>query len=78
VYPILSFDLADATFLVEGYMSGMSSTDLLVLRMRQDHYEPGELVLLRNSGEEMKLNRKTNPRYLGPYLLEGLKEDHMS
>jgi hypothetical protein len=103
VHPILPFDLADATFLVEGYTSGMSSTDLLVLRMRQlerrkediasaakalrearfkskeefewkfrkrmrrDHYRPGELVLLRNSGEEMKLNRKTKPRYLGPY-----------
>ena len=103
IHPVLPFDLADATFLVDGFVSGLSSVDLLVLRMRQlerrkedldaaakalkkarfkskeeyewkykrrlrrDHYKTGELVLLRNSGEEMKLNRKTKPRYLGPY-----------
>jgi hypothetical protein len=103
VHPVLPCDLADATFLVDGYTSGISSVDLLVLRMRQlerrkedldkaakslrnarfkskeefewkfrkrmrrDHYKPGDLVLLRNSGEEMKMNRKTKPRYLGPY-----------
>jgi len=103
VHPVLPFDLADATFLVDGFTSGMSSTELLVLRMRQlerrkedlanaaktlknarfkskeefewkyrkrmrrEHYRPGELVLLQNSGEETKLNRKTKPRYLGPY-----------
>ena len=103
VHPVLPFDLADATFLIDGFTSGLSSTDLLVLRMRQlerrkedlekaaqalqkarfkskeefewkfrkrmrrDHYKPGELVLVRNSGEEMKMNRKTKPRYLGPY-----------
>jgi hypothetical protein len=103
VHPILPFDLADATFLVEGYTSGMSTVDLLVARMRQlerrkedlasaakalkkarfkskeefewkyrrrlkrDHYKPGDLVLLRNSSEEMKMNRKTKPRYIGPY-----------
>ena len=103
IHPVLPFDLADATFLVDGFTSGLSSTDLLVLRIRQlerrkediataaktlknarfrskkefewkyrkrmkrDHYKPGDLVLLRNSGEEMKMNRKTKPRYLGPY-----------
>jgi len=103
VHPVLPFDLTDATFLVNGFTSGMSSTELLVLRMRQlerrkedlanaakalksarfkskeefewkyrkrmrrEHYKPGELVLLRNSSEETKLNRKTKPRYLGPY-----------
>ena len=36
-------------------------------RLRRDHYRPGELVMLRNSGEEMKMNRKTKQRYLGPY-----------
>ena len=103
VHPVLPIDLADATFLVDGFSSGMTSVELLVLRMRQlerrkedldqaartlkkarfkskeefeqkfrrrmrrEHYKPGNLVLLRNSGEEMKLNRKTKPRYLGPY-----------
>ena len=103
IHPVLPFDLADCTFLVSGFVSGMSSTDLLALRIRQlerrkedleaaaqalakarfkskeefewkfrrrmrrEVYKPGELVLLRNSGEEMKMNRKTKPRYLGPY-----------
>jgi transposase InsO family protein len=103
VHPVLPFDLADATFLVDGFTAGMTSLDLMVLRMRQlerreedlataaralrkarfkskeeyewkykkrlrrDHYRPGELVMLRNSGEEMKMNRKTKQRYLGPY-----------
>ena len=35
VHLVLPFDLADATFLVDGFTSGLSSTDLLVLRMRQ-------------------------------------------
>ncbi len=103
VHPVLPFDLADATFLVEGFRSGMSSVDLLVLRMRQlerrqedisaaakalakarfkskeefewkyrrrlrrEFYKPGELVLVRNSEVETRLNRKSKPRYLGPY-----------
>ena len=36
-------------------------------RLRQDSFEPGSLVLVRNSATEMELNRKTKPRYLGPY-----------
>ena len=103
VHPVLPFDLADATFLVDGFTTGMSSEELLVLRMRQLErreedltkaakalkearfrskeefewkfrkrmrrleYKKGELVLLRNSGQEMRLNRKTKPHYLGPY-----------
>ena len=103
VHPVLPCDLADTTFLVEGFRSGMSSIDLLVLRIRQlerrqedisnaaralvkarfkskeefewkyrrrlrkEFYKPGELVLLRNSEIETRLNRKTKPRYLGPY-----------
>jgi hypothetical protein len=35
--------------------------------MRRDAYKKGELVLVRNSEQEMWLNRKTKPRYLGPY-----------
>src|SRR6202051_3805885 len=103
IHPVLPFDLADVTFLVEGFKSGMSSIDLLALRMRQlerrqedidkaaralakarfkskeefewkyrkrlkkTFYKPGELVLVRNSEVEVRLNRKTKPRYLGPY-----------
>lgn len=33
--PILPFDLTEATFMVEGFHSGMSTADLLALRIRQ-------------------------------------------
>ena len=36
-------------------------------RLVKDSYEPGTLVLLRNSRIEKELNRKSKPRYLGPY-----------
>lgn len=32
-------------------------------------FEPGELVLVRNTRVEKELNRKTKPRYLGPYVV---------
>ena len=35
--------------------------------MKKSFYKPGELVLVRNSEVEVRLNRKTKPRYLGPY-----------
>jgi transposase InsO family protein len=103
VHPILPFDLTEASFMVHGFTSGMSSSDLLALRIRQlerhpedilqaaqtlkqaryrskaqfekrfhrklrrSLYQSGDLVLLRNTAVEMELNRKTKPRYLGPY-----------
>ena len=33
----------------------------------QDHYQAGELVLIHNMPVEKSLNRKTKPRYIGPY-----------
>lgn len=38
-------------------------------RIRDYDFEPGRLVLLRNSRVKMELNRKTKPRYLGPYVV---------
>lgn len=35
VHPILPFDLTEASFMIEGYRSGMTSSELLALRMRQ-------------------------------------------
>jgi hypothetical protein len=103
VHPVLPFDLTEATFLVEGFRSGISSEDLLALRiqqlekrnedvakaarilrktrirskkqfekrfahrLKQKKFNPGDLVLVRNSPIEKELNRKTKPRYLGPY-----------
>ena len=38
-------------------------------RIRNYDFEAGRLVLLRNSKTKMELNRKTKPRYLGPYVV---------
>jgi hypothetical protein len=103
VDPVLPFDFTEATFLVQGFYSGMSTVELLALRIRQlekrtedinqaaatlrqtrlhskeqfekrykkrisTHvYEKGDLVLVRNSQIEKELNKKSKPRYLGPY-----------
>ena len=103
VEPVLPFDLTEATFLVEGFRRGMTSEELLALRIRQllkkesdlEHaaevlqqsrlrskeeferrysrrikksiFQPGDLVLVRNTRVEKELNRKTKPRYLGPF-----------
>ena len=101
--PALPFDLTEATFLVDGFHSGMDPDELLALRIRQlekrpddlqramstlhasrlrskrhfekiyahrmiyDDFKPGELVLVRNVQVEKELDRKSKPRYLGPY-----------
>jgi len=103
VDPVLPFDLVEATYLVHGFQSGMTTEELLALRIRQlekrpddiaqaaatlrqsrlrskEHFEElfkrritthifksGDLVLVRNSKIEKELNKKSKPRYLGPY-----------
>ena len=37
--------------------------------IRTDSFEPGSLVLIRNSRINLELNRKTKQRYLGPYVV---------
>ena len=100
---LLPLDLAEATFLVEEFRSGMQTEDLLVMRawqlekhpddvaraaeilrkarfaskeqfkrrfikqLSRKKYEPGELVLVRNTAIEMLHDRKHKPRYLGPF-----------
>lgn len=106
VHPVLPLDLAEATFMVEGFREGMSSADLLALRIRQlerhpediaraakklrearlrskaqferryhkkirrKMYSRGDPVLIRNTMIEKELNRKTKPRYLGPFIVD--------
>jgi hypothetical protein len=101
--PLLPLDIAEATFLVEEFKSGISTEELLALRARQlaKHpedlekaartlrkarfaskqqfekrflkrlsgltFQPGDLVLLRNTQVEMSHDRKHQQRYLGPY-----------
>ena len=36
-------------------------------RLWRNEYKPGDLVLVRNSRVEKELDRKTKPRYLGPF-----------
>ena len=36
-------------------------------RMRREEYNPGDLVLVRNTQIEKELDRKSKPRYLGPF-----------
>ena len=103
VHPVLPFDLAEASFMINGFTTNMSSSDLLALRIRQlerhpadilqaaqtlkaarfrskaqfekrfhrklkrSLYQPGDLVLVRNTAVEKELNKKTKPRYLGPF-----------
>lgn len=103
VHPILPFDLIEMTIMADGFVSGMSTSDLLALRIRQlekrkpdleaaaqllaqtrmkskeqfekryhrrlytDTHQEGALVLVRNSEVEKSLNKKHQPRYLGPF-----------
>ncbi|EGO21542.1 hypothetical protein SERLADRAFT_336556, partial [Serpula lacrymans var. lacrymans S7.9] len=103
VDPVLPFDLTEATFLVHGFHTAMSTEDLIALRIRQlekrqddlqqaaltirktrlrskaqfeklyarrmfkNKYQPGELVLVRNTQVEKELDCKAKPRYNGPY-----------
>jgi hypothetical protein len=102
-HPVLPFDLTEVSFMVNGFTTNMSSSELLALRIRQlerhpadifqatqtlknarfrskaqfekrfhrklrhSLYRHGDLVLLRNTPVEKELNKKTKPRYLGPY-----------
>lgn len=103
VDPVLPFDLTESTFMTSGFTSGMSSVDLLALRIQQlqrhpadiaqaaetlrnarfrskaqfekrffkrlnrSTFDKGDLVLVRNTAIEKELNRKTKPRYNGPF-----------
>lgn len=38
-------------------------------RLRAQNFDPGQLVLVRNTQVEKELDRKTKPRYQGPYVV---------
>jgi hypothetical protein len=44
VDPLLPFDLTEATFMIDGYTSGLSTAELLALRIRQLEKKPEDLV----------------------------------
>lgn len=104
-HPVLPFDIAHATFMIDGFKEGISTSDLLALRIRQLENHPedikrataslkkhrcrskaifeqkykhlfhttdfheGQLVLMRNSAIEASMNKKSKPRYLGPFIV---------
>jgi transposase InsO family protein len=104
-HPVLPFDLTEATFMINGYQDGLSTSELLALRVRQlekrpediaraaeslkkhrcktkaimdlkyqhlfhkTEFKPGSLVLMRNSAIEKSMNKKSKPRYLGPFIV---------
>ena len=41
-----------------------------IKRLSHDEYKKGELVLVRNTAIELSHNRKSLPRYLGPFQVE--------
>ena len=47
-------------------------------RLRQDLFNVGDLVLVRNTAIEKELNRKTKPRYLGPYKVQRVNPQGLS
>jgi hypothetical protein len=57
--PVLPFDLAESTFLVDGFYSGMSTSELLALRIRQLQKHPEDIAraaeTLRQSRFKSKL-----------------------
>ncbi len=47
-------------------------------RLRKEIYPPGTLVLVRNSAIERELDRKSKPRYLGPYEVDIVRREGRS
>lgn len=47
-------------------------------RLRKEIYPPGTLVLVRNSAVERELDRKSKPRYLGPYEVDTVRREGRS
>ncbi len=74
VEPLLPFDLAEATFMVEGFRSGMETSELLALRIRQVMRHPEDLeqaaAVLRESCFE------SHEQFLRRFKHQLLKEDY--
>jgi transposase InsO family protein len=56
--PILPFDLAESTFMVEGFHSGMSTSDLLALRIRQLQKHPKDIERAAKTLREARFKSK--------------------
>jgi hypothetical protein len=65
VHPVLPFDLFEATFLVEGFKSNITTTELLALRTRQIEKRPEDLAYAAEILKKAHLQSKAqfNQRY---------------
>jgi hypothetical protein len=59
VQPILSFDLAEATFMVNGFTSSMSSSDLLTLHIHQLGRCPADILQAAQTLRTARFKSKT-------------------
>ena len=64
-HPVLPFDLFEATFLVEGFRSGMSTSELLALRIRQLQKHDSDIQRAAEVLKKVRLRSKEqfNRRY---------------
>ncbi|SJL17472.1 uncharacterized protein ARMOST_21023 [Armillaria ostoyae] len=58
VEPLLPFDLLEATFMVEGFRSGMTTSDLLALRIRQLSRHASDLAKAADALKAARLNSR--------------------
>ena len=63
--PALPLDLTEATFLVEGFKSGMSTADLLALRIKQLQKKPEDIeaAAAKLAGTRLKSKEQFESRY---------------
>jgi hypothetical protein len=57
-HPLLPFDLAEATCMIDGYQSGLSTSDLLSLRIQQLHRHPSDLAKAAKALKQARLRSK--------------------
>ena len=56
--PVLPFDLTEATFMISGYRAGLSSTELLALRIRQLEKRPEDIKRAADAIRKSRLRSK--------------------
>ncbi|RDB16200.1 Transposon Tf2-6 polyprotein [Hypsizygus marmoreus] len=77
MHPVLPFDLFEATFLVEDFKSGLSTSDLLALRIRQlekhedDIERASEVLVLARLQSKEQFNKRFAHRLQKPSYPEG-------
>ena len=57
-HPVLPFDIAQATFMIEGYKEGLSTSDLLALRIRQLDKHPEDISRAAKTLEKHRCHSK--------------------